>query len=472
MGSGTAQASSRANALNNKSRGRILLVEDDHEYRRTLARYLTRNGYEVREAENGLVARTILELNKDSVELVLSDIRMPELDGVALMECVRKYPTIKVILMTGFSDILESKQAFELGASDFLSKPFGKDDLFQAVDRCLHPPDPESVEESVESKFRGIPIDQFITSSHMISDVYVRLSEKKFIRVTCAGDKVRVDRLKVYQSKNVGQLYVRGEDFHKYLNFSLKLAQAAVASKRVSIGTKSQLYRHTTKVLVDQVCLDGVDRQTLSSAHQVVEDVVGAIMEDNSLLELMNCLSSRDDRLYAHSLAVSVLSTMIAKDHGWTAPPILFKVVLGALFHDVGKREIPPEVLSKPRVQLTAEEIRLIESHATRGRDILSLISSIPSEVALVAYHHHENQTGTGYPQGLSSNQISPIAKLVAVTDKFCSLAFPIQSEVQGMSVSEAMFRLMSFHSDSLDPVFLRRLQALFPDIKSEKTSR
>ena len=87
-----------------KEKHNLLIVEDDAHLRETLATFLTRAGYDVAQAHDG---REALEaLDKEAPDLVLTDIHMPDLDGLALLAEVKaRYPETIVIMMTAFSSI-------------------------------------------------------------------------------------------------------------------------------------------------------------------------------------------------------------------------------------------------------------------------------------------------------------------------------------------------------------------------------
>jgi DNA-binding NtrC family response regulator len=104
----------------------VLIVEDDKIFRRVLVRALDTYGFDTRDAENGMVAKTIFDLNLDRIKIIISDIRMPELDGIGFLAHVRKSSQVAFILMTGFSEIIEVKDAYALGATDFVAKPFSE----------------------------------------------------------------------------------------------------------------------------------------------------------------------------------------------------------------------------------------------------------------------------------------------------------------------------------------------------------
>jgi DNA-binding response OmpR family regulator len=116
----------------------VLVVEDDEPLRRALARALRLEGFTVVEAENGAVAFRMLQALSGSVDLILTDITMPIMDGIQLAEALRSaYPDIPILFMSG--DLPRASQGvhlLEVGAC-LLLKPFGPDVLLDAVTTTL-----------------------------------------------------------------------------------------------------------------------------------------------------------------------------------------------------------------------------------------------------------------------------------------------------------------------------------------------
>jgi len=113
--------------------GRVLLVEDEVEVRQFAVRALKRQGYQVLEAADGIEALEIMEANQGTVDIVVSDVVMPEMDGPTLFKELRaRNPSIKVIFVSGYPN-----EAFResLGSDDFafLPKPFSLPQLAQKV---------------------------------------------------------------------------------------------------------------------------------------------------------------------------------------------------------------------------------------------------------------------------------------------------------------------------------------------------
>jgi two-component system KDP operon response regulator KdpE len=106
---------------------RILLVEDDDETRAAVARVLIAHGYEVVEAPDGRTARERWEDRRP--DLVLLDLGLPDIDGIALIRLMRREATTPIIILSGRYEEREKVEALDRGADDYVTKPFGIDEL-------------------------------------------------------------------------------------------------------------------------------------------------------------------------------------------------------------------------------------------------------------------------------------------------------------------------------------------------------
>jgi EAL domain-containing protein (putative c-di-GMP-specific phosphodiesterase class I) len=118
------------------ARGRVLVAEDDDQVRRPLMRFLSLAGYDVAGAENGRQAHELL--SGGGFDAVISDIAMPELDGIQLLRMIREHDTdLPVVLVTGAPDVTSAMQAVRLGALLYLIKPVDLDEIKRAVARAV-----------------------------------------------------------------------------------------------------------------------------------------------------------------------------------------------------------------------------------------------------------------------------------------------------------------------------------------------
>jgi DNA-binding NtrC family response regulator len=117
-------------------KNRILVVDDEDALRTVLSSELEGEGYKVASAADGSGAIEILK--KDEFDLILLDIKMPNVDGFEVLKFVKEtQPDTKVIMLTGFADLKNAIESKKLGAEDFVSKPYDLVDLLTTVERVL-----------------------------------------------------------------------------------------------------------------------------------------------------------------------------------------------------------------------------------------------------------------------------------------------------------------------------------------------
>ena len=114
----------------------ILVVDDEEAIREVVSTMLESKGYQCTAVQNGRVAQE--QIKKGTPDLVLSDMIMPEMDGIKLLEWMRQYdPEVPVIMVKAIHDISTALEAIRRGAYDYILKPFEKDQLFLGVGRAL-----------------------------------------------------------------------------------------------------------------------------------------------------------------------------------------------------------------------------------------------------------------------------------------------------------------------------------------------
>ena len=117
---------------------RILVTEDDDAVRSFVKRALELDGHTVEIAEDGAQAVDVVNQADGEFDLLLSDIKMPVMDGIALALVVaRDWPTLKILLMTGFADQRERAHNLEALVHDVVTKPFSLADIRRAVSLAL-----------------------------------------------------------------------------------------------------------------------------------------------------------------------------------------------------------------------------------------------------------------------------------------------------------------------------------------------
>jgi len=155
-------------------------------------------------------------------------------------------------------------------------------------------------------------------------------------------------------------------------------------------------------------------------AKAAVSECVAGVMANPTAMMFMTRLRNKDEYTSQHAFSVCVYSIILGRSLGFSAVQLENLGTCG-LLHDMGKLQIPDNILNKPGT-LTAEEKEIMRSHAKLGRDILMSGRDIFTGAVDVAYAHHEFLDGTGYPRGLQGHQLNTNCKIVAVADKYDAL--------------------------------------------------
>jgi HD-GYP domain-containing protein (c-di-GMP phosphodiesterase class II) len=138
-----------------------------------------------------------------------------------------------------------------------------------------------------------------------------------------------------------------------------------------------------------------------------------------SMRALVIATEARDRYTAGHSFRAAVFALRLGEAMG-LPPEQLRALAQGGLLHDVGKIEIPDQILNKPG-RLTPAERQLIERHPVIGFDMCKRLGLMQSELAVIR-HHHEKWDGTGYPDRLKGEQIPLLARIMAVADVYDAL--------------------------------------------------
>jgi putative nucleotidyltransferase with HDIG domain len=169
------------------------------------------------------------------------------------------------------------------------------------------------------------------------------------------------------------------------------------------------------------------------------------------LAALIKAIETRDPYTSGHSIRVSTLAKLIAEDLG-LGPRKVDRVRRAALLHDVGKIDpMYSAVILKPH-DLTPEERTLIQTHATKGADLLRDMGSMEREIVTAVRHHHEWYDGSGYPDGLRGDDIPLEARIIMMSDAIDAMLSdrPYRS---ALSIEKVQSELRRCAGQQFDPI-------------------
>ncbi len=117
---------------------KILIVEDESSIRTIISKYLSKYDIKCIEAENGVKALDLFIKNKDSIDLIIMDVMMPEMNGIECTKKVRKISDVPIIMLTAKSEDEDEIEGLEVGANDFITKPFNLEVLLLRIKKLIN----------------------------------------------------------------------------------------------------------------------------------------------------------------------------------------------------------------------------------------------------------------------------------------------------------------------------------------------
>ena len=194
--------------------------------------------------------------------------------------------------------------------------------------------------------------------------------------------------------------YSRGDDY-SYLEF---IDRESYRVYRDAVSAVEYLYQGAAQGSLD-----------LAEAVSTANNLCLQVIKDPQVIVQLAVLKAFDNYTYTHAVNVAVYSAVLSRYCGWSMEQ-LKQITLAGLLHDIGKVDIPRSILLKPG-KLQPEEWEIMKQHVEYSVNRVSTLDKVNDKILLAVSQHHERLNGSGYPQGLSGEQIHPWARILAIAD-------------------------------------------------------
>lgn len=195
-------------------------------------------------------------------------------------------------------------------------------------------------------------------------------------------------------------------------------------------------------------------------ALNVASDLTEELALNGDINVNLVSLRTSSDYTYKHSINVAVLSVLTGIGIG-LKKSMLKELAAAGLLHDIGKINIPVEILEKPG-PLTEEEYETVKSHSEIGYQKIKGNINISSKTKMGVFMHHENVNGTGYPMGLQGDQIYMFAKIIHIADVYDAITSE-RVYKKAQSPQEAVKFLMSHAGTMFQPEYVKAFLTYIP---------
>jgi response regulator RpfG family c-di-GMP phosphodiesterase len=438
---------------------KILLVDDNVDIIDALSDFLTLNGCNVLVASTGKEAMELLD--KNEVEVVILDVRLPDTNGVSLLDSIKiSNPTVAVVMVTGYYNPNYVVEAMKKGASDFLIKPFEFDKLMLVLIRALRERslliEKESIYQTLEDKKKIELLNRELqkkikelTTMYQISNQFNSLTifndvYEKMLNIVYDALEVRSCGYYIFDGKNNELILYKEKINNNGCTLENRVPVPVdflenLRSQRKYISNNNELYLpiNIKGECIGFIMVNSKENGFKKDGHPLDSDIfflkliaekASTQIENRMLYEslfenvfqtltsLIAAINKRDSYTENHCHRVTDMSLILADK--MDLPDYERDVIrfVGPV-HDLGKIGIPDSILLKPG-GLSDEEYYMMKSHSAYGEEILSRFDILSKEAKIIR-SHHERYDGRGYPDELSKDEIPVCARVIAVCDTF-----------------------------------------------------
>ncbi|WP_408097622.1 response regulator [Peredibacter sp. HCB2-198] len=396
----------------------ILVVDDEADIRDVCEMLLKRSfPLDVATASSGHHALQVMQ-EKGKPVLIVSDFRMPDGDGQFLHQSLveRHWNIPFVICSSDPKNVLEARIP---GLQGYLEKPRIFRPLIDVVESILG-------HQDILPNFVPVRISLLMRWGSSSCNLYMKLSEGKYIKVINAGEAFMTDDAGRFYSKGLHHLYVTYEDAEGYLRNIEQNMTSLVKSKDTPLDL----------AVVTLESLESIERlaaslgwtpEVIGAAKRGVDLAIKAVSAEPSILKLLkNKLQNSTSSYSSHVGLMSLLTCGFCYQLGWTSESTQMKLGLASLMHDI---TIDEEIYKDPIIWNQAAsdpldktpEVVKYRNHPGDAANLLLTIKNLPPDVDQIILQHHETKDGLGFPRGLTSSRISPMASVFIITEDLIS---------------------------------------------------
>ncbi len=287
-------------------------------------------------------------------------------------------------------------------------------------------------------------------------DLFIMINGR-YVHYLRSGD--RLSKEKIAQLGKADVFYILEEHRKNFKNFIFE----RMNEEAIDIATKAHILRESSMALAEEIFEQPDVSRALDESKEVITQFIDFMEQEPEGMAHLISLSSHDFYTYNHSLDVGVYSLGLGKAVGFGREE-LAELGRGALFHDIGKRNVHVDIICK-QGPLTEVEWAQMQKHPQFGLKILTDYACSESMRAC-CFEHHESFVGNGYPQQLTGPEIHPMARIVAITDTYDALTTKRSYNVP-MTPTDAVEFMKNKLAGRYDPEILNAMYSILFKMKS-----
>ncbi len=402
---------------------RVLIVDDESDIRDILEFTIESEvDCECISASSGNEAIEKIRTEKN-FDLILSDYNMPEGNGGTLYKYLldngMQVPFALCSSLRPDEDPIFSKGNFFIGN---IIKPNIYDGVLSILQKYEEIKDTfttnlHSVKRS-PSEYVGFNLALLKAMDTAFCDIYLKLSEQKYLKVFNKKTEVAKEDIEKYQNKGIEKLYIERESIELFVSDIANHIQTIFLDENLP---EEQKTINVFDIVQNTIVSLGLSKSVIKVAAKSVEQTLDLMGSLEDLTSFYNRLFQHSDSfLTKHSIALSYVSAGLLSKTKWDSHESRVKISLASFLHDFS---IDNMRIDERGVDLNPFEEKAFDSHAHDAAEVLSEVPEIPEDVNSIIRDHHELPDGTGFPRGLTGTNIKPLVSVFILSHEVvCSM--------------------------------------------------
>jgi HD-GYP domain-containing protein (c-di-GMP phosphodiesterase class II) len=214
--------------------------------------------------------------------------------------------------------------------------------------------------------------------------------------------------------------YVRQVEWNTFAEYAHDNLEAVLSDKSVDVVERSRLFTSYSRKRIKEILSDPIHPDVPKTAHRMATLMTSLLGSSPEAIISLFAMSTLDEYNVSHSINTGLLNILIGGICLGEDTNLLAKLGMTGIFHDIGKVNIDPQLITK-NGSLTLAEFEKVKLHAIEGERILSK-HPVEDDHIITARSHHERFDGSGYPDKLTSSRIPRFARITAVSDVYDAL--------------------------------------------------
>ena len=305
-------------------------------------------------------------------------------------------------------------------------------------------------DRTLSASFVKLPLGFFRTEHAPSLDLYWQPEDRSRPKLLASsGLGITRDDVLGLQGRGYSSLLVLKSDFDAVTSSLLESLEEIVAEEAMPGEERFAMLQMVVGLEVEKTFHASKCDRFIRLANRVGTQIAQLATREQTTPQLLFKLAQHDTTTFVHTTNVSAYAVMLARALGIGNEKHQEEIAVGAMLHDIGKRCVPKELLTKPG-SLTPEERDQIYLHPLRGYEELCDREDLSFGQLMMVYQHHEWVNGDGYPASVLADDIHPWAKLLAVVDVFDALTAR-RPYRDGIPVDDALCILIDGASKQFD---------------------